>query len=151
YGDTRSDVARSLRTVKWFGQRLSVTKRHGAANALQRVANELGKLPGSFRKYYAPSAGTFNWRRISGTSRLSFHSFGAAIDINISFSDYWRWAREKPGRVSNYRNRIPPEVVAAFEKHGFIWGGRWYHYDTMHFEYRPALIAIGRLAEERGC
>ena len=27
-----------------------------------------------------------------------------------------------------------------FEKHGFIWGGRWYHYDTMHFEYRPELV-----------
>ncbi|MDD5211432.1 MAG: M15 family metallopeptidase, partial [Sulfuricurvum sp.] len=26
-------------------------------------------------------------------------------------------------------------------KYGFIWGGRWYHYDTMHFEYRPELLA----------
>jgi peptidoglycan LD-endopeptidase CwlK len=33
--------------------------------------------------------------------------------------------------------------VRVFEKHGFIWGGRWYHYDTMHFEYRPELIAMG--------
>jgi len=22
----------------------------------------------------------------------------------------------------------------------FIWGGRWYHFDTMHFEYRPELL-----------
>jgi hypothetical protein len=21
-----------------------------------------------------------------------------------------------------------------------VWGGRWYHYDTMHFEYRPELF-----------
>ncbi|WP_265937085.1 M15 family metallopeptidase [Aliarcobacter butzleri] len=27
-----------------------------------------------------------------------------------------------------------------FEKYGFIWGGRWYHFDTMHFEYRPELL-----------
>ena len=27
-----------------------------------------------------------------------------------------------------------------FEKYGFVWGGRWYHYDTMHFEYRPELF-----------
>src|SRR5690242_16362928 len=27
-----------------------------------------------------------------------------------------------------------------FEQHGFIWGGRWAHYDTMHFEYRPELL-----------
>ena len=26
------------------------------------------------------------------------------------------------------------------ERHGFIWGGNWYHYDTMHFEYRPELL-----------
>ena len=24
--------------------------------------------------------------------------------------------------------------------HGFIWGGKWYHYDTMHFEFRPELV-----------
>jgi hypothetical protein len=30
--------------------------------------------------------------------------------------------------------------VAVFERHGFIWGGRWAHYDTMHFEYRPELL-----------
>jgi hypothetical protein len=29
------------------------------------------------------------------------------------------------------------ERVEIFERHGFIWGGKWYHYDTMHFEYRP--------------
>ena len=26
------------------------------------------------------------------------------------------------------------------EKYGFIWGGRWYHFDTMHFEYRPEIL-----------
>ena len=30
--------------------------------------------------------------------------------------------------------------VDAFEAEGFIWGGRWLHYDTMHFEYRPELL-----------
>ena len=39
-----------------------------------------------------------------------------------------------------YRNKIPMEIVDIFEKHGFIWGGKWYHYDTMHFEYRPELL-----------
>jgi hypothetical protein len=39
---------------------------------------------------------------------------------------------------------MPREIVDAFERHGFIWGGRWYHYDTMHFEYRPELLAPAR-------
>jgi peptidoglycan L-alanyl-D-glutamate endopeptidase CwlK len=30
--------------------------------------------------------------------------------------------------------------VTIFENHGFIWGGKWYHFDTMHFEYRPELL-----------
>jgi hypothetical protein len=34
---------------------------------------------------------------------------------------------------------VPFEIVLIFERHGFIWGGKWYHYDTMHFEYRPEL------------
>ena len=38
-----------------------------------------------------------------------------------------------------------------FEKHGFIWGGRWYHYDTMHFEYRPEMIAIAKAADASAC
>jgi hypothetical protein len=35
---------------------------------------------------------------------------------------------------------MPHEIVDIFERHGFIWGGKWYHYDTMHFEYRPELL-----------
>jgi hypothetical protein len=35
---------------------------------------------------------------------------------------------------------MPLEIIDIFERHGFIWGGKWYHYDTMHFEYRPELL-----------
>ena len=40
-----------------------------------------------------------------------------------------------------WKNKIPQEIVDAFEAEGFIWGGRWAHYDTMHFEYRPELLS----------
>jgi HSP20 family protein len=42
-----------------------------------------------------------------------------------------------------YRNRMPQEIVSIFERQGFIWGGKWNHFDTMHFEYRPELLADG--------
>jgi hypothetical protein len=42
--------------------------------------------------------------------------------------------------IAIQENRIPWEIVEVFEKHGFISGGKWYHYDTMHFEYRPELL-----------
>jgi hypothetical protein len=32
----------------------------------------------------------------------------------------------------------------VFEKHGFVCGGKWYHFDTMHFEYRPEIIAASQ-------
>ena len=39
-----------------------------------------------------------------------------------------------------YHNTFNMKVVEIFERHGFIWGGRWYHFDTMHFEYRPEMF-----------
>ena len=72
---------------------------------------------------------------------MSMHAYAAAIDINVRFADYWRWSggKRETDKVT-YKNQIPMEIVAVFEKHGFIWGGKWYHYDTMHFEYRPELL-----------
>jgi hypothetical protein len=39
-----------------------------------------------------------------------------------------------------YPNQIPWPIILLFEKYGFIWGGKWHHFDTMHFEYRPELF-----------
>lgn len=39
-------------------------------------------------------------------------------------------------------DHFPKELVSIFEKHGFIWGGNWHHFDTMHFEYRPEFFAL---------
>ena len=151
FGETKSQARSSLRSINWFGSRVSVTRRHGADLAFEKVRDDLDKLPRKFRKFFVKSGGTFNWRFIAGTKRLSVHSFGAAIDINTKFTDYWRWSGGKPGNVPKYKNKIPLEIVSVFERHGFIWGGKWYHYDTMHFEYRPELIAIGKIALNRGC
>jgi hypothetical protein len=62
------------------------------------------------------------------------HSWGAAIDINAAHAEYWLWPR------ASSANALPPEIIDIFERHGFIWGGKWSHYDTMHFEYRPELV-----------
>ncbi|MEK7661051.1 MAG: M15 family metallopeptidase, partial [Pseudomonadota bacterium] len=59
-----------------------------------------------------------------------------AIDLNSSYGEYWRWQKDKSKGI-RYNNRMPMEIVRIFENNGFIWGGRWYHYDTFHFEYRP--------------
>jgi len=151
YGQVEAEARSNLIIIDWFGTRLPVTTRQGVDKALVKVRDELSALPARYTSFFVKTAGTFNWRVIAGTKRLSVHSFGAAIDINVKFADYWRWAGGKPGDVPEYKNKIPQEIVEIFERYGFIWGGKWYHFDTMHFEYRPELIAIGKRAAERGC
>ena len=140
YGDCEAgEVGPKLRDVAWLKGRVRLTTANGAADALEAVVADLRNLPPELTKYLVPSAGTYNCRRIAGTDRRSMHAYGAAIDINTKYADYWMWAKPVDGAYP-YRNRIPDAIVAAFERHGFVWGGKWYHYDTMHFEYRPELL-----------
>ncbi|MBQ1707707.1 MAG: M15 family metallopeptidase [Bacteroidales bacterium] len=143
YGRSKKEVRANLVRVEWFdGQQLLFNRRNGAADSLSAVYRALQALPEEFHPYLR-EAGTFNWRSVRGSDRLSAHSFGIAIDINTQYSDYWQWAFPGAGEQDRigYRNRIPPEIVAIFEQHGFISGTRWYHFDTMHFEFRPELLA----------
>lgn len=143
YGDCRQGAAAARhRTVTWMPrtrpQRLPVTTVNDVATRLERVIDALEGLPDRLKAYLVPSAGTFNCRAVADTGLLSMHAHAAAIDINVQQSDYWAWARGR-GDIP-YRNRIPYEIAEPFEAERFIWGGKWYHYDTMHFEYRPELF-----------
>lgn len=147
YGDCRKgEVTARLRPLVWMsghaGRTVMVTSINGVADKLAEVARSLATLPAGMMKYLVPSAGTYNCRAIANTTRLSVHAFGAAIDINTRFSDYWEWAKNKNALV--WKNRIPNEIAQVFERHGFIWGAKWYHFDTMHFEYRPELVALAK-------
>ncbi|MCL2443985.1 MAG: M15 family metallopeptidase [Treponema sp.] len=35
--------------------------------------------------------------------------------------------------------------MKTFESQGFIWGGKWQLFDTMHFEYRPEILILNGL------
>lgn len=136
YGSNKKEVEKNLIKLTWVdGTKLYFNKQENAAKQLQKVINDLKLLPHEYQKYITHIAGSYNYRYVSGTNRLSAHSFGIAIDLNVKHSAYWKWDKKY-----NYRNQIPKKIVEIFEKHGFIWGGRWYHYDTMHFEYRPELF-----------
>ncbi|MCH2043940.1 MAG: M15 family metallopeptidase [Saprospiraceae bacterium] len=147
YGKTKEEVRENLVQVTWmpktYGNKLWVTKINGVNKKIEAISKELDELK-HLHKYLENPGGTFNWRKIAGTDRMSMHSFGMTIDINVSYSNYWRWAikggDDEGKKIIVFKNRIPWEIVKIFEKHGFIWGGKWYHYDTMHFEYRPELI-----------
>ena len=140
YGRNETEVRKNLTTVEWFGQKVLFTKINGANKQLEKVAAELKSKP--YLKKYLIKASTFYWRKVRGAQRQSAHSYGMTIDINTSYSNFWLWTNPKSTETDKlkYENRIPKEIVEVFEKYGFIWGGRWYHYDTMHFEYRPEFL-----------
>ena len=145
YGDCRKDEVRAnLVDVVWLPSRSSklikFNLRNGASAHLAAVSAKLDKLPTAFDVYLVPMAGSYNCRSIAGSDQPSAHGYGIAIDIAITRADYWRWQRPTKGNAPAYHNRIPAEIVAVFEAEKFIWGGRWSHYDTMHFEYRPELF-----------
>jgi peptidoglycan L-alanyl-D-glutamate endopeptidase CwlK len=149
YGNSPAEVKRNLVTVYWmpkiFGTRypLRVTTVNGVDKKIQRISAKLEKLPPSYFKFLAEPAGSFYWRKVKREKYLSSHSFGIALDINSHYGNYWLWDLEKDRssrRHLTYHNNIPMEIVKIFEQEGFLWGGRWYFYDTMHFEYRPELF-----------
>ena len=147
YGADKAQVKSYLKPLKWVdGTILLFNTQNGAYSALQRVKTRLETLlkeNPQWIKYLKNIGGTYHWRTIANTKRLSPHSFGIAIDINVTHSRYWLWDL----RHNTFRKDlpvIPNAIIAIFESEGFIWGGRWWHYDTMHFEYRPEILCYVR-------
>lgn len=95
----------------------------------------------------------YNWRKIAETETLSVHSYGTALDLILNHSGreevYWLWTQNKGVKFYDvpYEKRFsPPDAfIKAFEKYGFIWGGKWLLYDTIHFEYRPEILILNGL------
>ncbi len=72
--------------------------------------------------------GVYNFRRISGSGKLSLHAYGAAIDLDPD--------RNPLGKAWQPNSGMMPEaVVALFEAAGWKWGGRFQtRKDCMHFQ-----------------
>jgi hypothetical protein len=150
YGGTSKQVQANLATVNFCGQKVQFNARNGAAAALGRVGENLAALircKPELRQYLFPLGGSVNWRTIAGTKRPSPHSWGIAFDLNPRHGAYWRWQKSPTvASILTLRQSYPQEIVKIFEAQGFIWGGKWSHYDFMHFEYRPELLAKTPLA-----
>lgn len=145
YGDSQKAVEKTTRKVDWMpsygGKTVRVTTVNGVADALERVSQDLSReLSEDHKKLVAKTAGVFVWRQVRGSPRRSPHSYAIAIDVGVAWSDYWDWNKPDKDGGYRYKNRFPLEIVEVFERHGFVWGGKWYHFDTMHFEYRPELL-----------
>ncbi|WP_439242619.1 M15 family metallopeptidase [Lonepinella sp. BR2474] len=148
YGETEEQVRQNLVKVHWkpSGKTILFNQKNGAAQALERVGNQIASDP-TLANYVRKSSGSFYYRVIKGTNRLSAHAFGVAIDFDLpnELGKYWQWSGCKEGGNCPYPNVLLKDekfnkVISIFEQHGFIWGGKWFHYDSVHFEYRPELL-----------
>ncbi|MCL2805154.1 MAG: M15 family metallopeptidase [Treponema sp.] len=151
---TRAEAERNIVTVTFLGRSVKINKLiqkrviaverdiRAAARAdsgVQTWINSIDTLEG------------YVWRNVADTQSRSYHAYGIALDILSrrtmgNLQTYWLWTsqyRDDWWNVS-YRERYhPPDaVIKAFEANGFIWGGKWLLFDTMHFEYRPELLIL---------
>lgn len=141
YGKTQGEVEANLTRIGLGSGSFSFNRNNDAARALETAFKDISGLIQNKPEIYGfvyPLSGTFNYRVIAGTNQLSPHAFGIAIDLKSDRRDYWRWATREQGqdRLDSY----PKDLVRALEAHGFIWGGKWAHFDILHYEYRPELI-----------
>jgi hypothetical protein len=93
--------------------------------ALQEVADRgLAHLidPGQYGGCWVPRH--IDW---NPSKALSMHSWGLAVDLNVSTNGLG----QPP--------QMDPRVVEIFDRWGFVWGGRWTRPDGMHFELGAVL------------
>jgi hypothetical protein len=159
-GLARGDIEQHLVKTTFLGR--SVTVHTDIVEALKRIdraITETARGDAETAAFIASiaSLGGYNWREIRGTQRMSYHSWGLAVDIQPKTlgnkAIYWQWERvrnEDWMLVPLDRRWKPPDpVIRAFENEGFAWGGKWALYDNMHFEFRPELHEINRLIAAR--
>ena len=141
YGNSQETIQKNLVNLKYGYTNYQFNSQNGASDALDKTLRELVSLSqgsSEIGNILYPANGTYNHRLISGTGRLSPHAFGIAIDLKSDPRDYWKWATTEKGssRIKEY----PKALIDTFENNGFIWGGKWSHFDILHFEYRPEII-----------
>jgi hypothetical protein len=71
--------------------------------------------------------GCYNYRRVSGSGRLSTHAWGAGVDLDPDRNGLGRPYDENAGMM-------PMAVVHIFEAEGWRWGGKFSRPDCMHFQ-----------------
>ena len=91
----------------------------------------------------------FCYRKVSGTTKLSKHATGMAVDVNTLYNPYVHTGKNgrrivEPATATRYVDRqqsFPYKIVKGdllhrlFLQHGFRWGGSWRTMkDWQHFE-----------------
>lgn len=128
-------VFKQLYAARYPIERMVLIDQYGADDVQSMTAN---------------NTSCFNYRAVQGSSKLSKHSMGFAIDINPLYNPCVR-------RINGKQNVSPPKGRAyadrskafsykitrndlcykLFTQQGFTWGGNWRSVkDYQHFEWR---------------
>lgn len=91
----------------------------------------------------------FCYRQVAGSSKLSAHSRGMAVDVNTLYNPYYKRLKSGKEKIQpsnareyvNRQNKFPYKIdkndlcYKLFIQYGFKWGGAWRSLkDYQHFE-----------------
>ena len=153
YGHNFDEILEEMRYINFLSFRFEVHRSlvHRFKAVEREIVAEAETDPelSSFIDSLA-EAGSFNWRSANGSRSRSYHSYGIAVDFSPeSFGRqqvFWDWSRRfyKKWYMIPYSSRwmVHKKFISAFEKQGFVWGGKWFFFDNMHFEYRPEILIL---------
>lgn len=128
------DIFRKLYEAKYPIEKMVLVDDYGANDELSMEDN---------------NTSCFNYRRVSGSKKLSNHSKGLAVDVNALYNPYVKTRADgtthvepKGGRPYTDRNKAFAYKIdrsdlcyRLFKQHGFKWGGDWKRTkDYQHFE-----------------
>jgi len=112
------------------------------AESLKAVFDAIAAAVGYDWSKLPPAAtcfdGSYNFRPVRGSSRLSCHAFGAAIDLD---------AAHNPMNTAGSLGTMSPVVIEAFKRQGWYWGGDFsVRKDPMHFQAAQERSAVAEIA-----
>ena len=99
-----------------------------------RLVDDYGEPGNDNLSMAANNTSAFNYRYVTGTSKLSMHSYGAAIDVNPVQNPYIDGDRVVPKEGRQYLDRtlgLPGMIdhddlcYQLFTENGWRWGGDW--------------------------
>ena len=154
---TREETEKQIVDITFLGKSIRVHKGIQQTLAvIEEKIQEAAKTDNTVKTWIenlGSSGGGYYYRVIANTQSRSYHSYGLAIDLLPEKlkgkQTYWLWTSQERDDWWNvpYGERYhPPEkVIKIFESYGFVWGGKWEMFDTMHFEYRPEVFIMNGL------
>ena len=129
---SKSEMSKYITTVTVKAYDENGKSRDLKISVHKKLANEVKAIYSELYQIGFPvkDSGGYNWRKMVKSSKLSHHSYGVAIDLNVDANPF----QGNPDKNSKLYNN--ETVVAIWKKHGFYWGGDWNsRNDPMHFTY----------------